>query len=57
MNPARREIPEKLKNSKASLPEKPDFDEPVFYALKRPPIDAFEDNAKAINGQVYIFIL
>ena len=55
MKPARREILEKLKNSKVSLPEKPDFDEPVFYALKKSPIDAFKDNAEAINGKVYIF--
>lgn len=55
MKPARREILEKLRNSKVSLPEKPDFDEPVFYAPEKPPIDTFKDNLKAVNGHVHIF--
>jgi len=54
MKPARREILEKLKNSKVSLPEKPDFDEPVFYALNKPPIDAFKNNAETVNSHVHI---
>lgn len=54
MKPARREILEKLRNSKVSIPEKPDFDEPVFYALTKPPIDAFKYNLEAVNGKVQI---
>jgi len=54
MKPARREILEKLRNSKVSLPEKPDFDEPVFYALTKSPVDAFKNNLEAVNGKVQI---
>lgn len=54
MKPARREILEKLRNSKVSVPEKPDFDEPVFYALTKPPIDAFKNNLEAVNGNVHL---
>jgi L-lactate dehydrogenase complex protein LldG len=54
MKPARREILEKLKQSKVSVPEKPDFDEPVFHALKNPPIDALKTNLEAVNGNIHI---
>lgn len=54
MKPARREILEKLRNSKVSLPEKPDFDEPVFYALTEPPIESFKNNLEAVNGHIHI---
>lgn len=54
MKPVRREILEKLRKVKISVPEKPDFDEPVFYALEKPPFDAFKNNVEAVNGKVYL---
>ncbi|MFW5822436.1 MAG: LutC/YkgG family protein [Tangfeifania sp.] len=54
MKPARREILEKLRNSKVSVPEKPDFEGPVFYALAKSPVDAFKNNLEAVNGKVQI---
>ena len=55
MKPARREILEKLRKTKISVPEKPDFDEPVFHALKLPPIEAFKKRLEEVNGHLYIF--
>jgi L-lactate dehydrogenase complex protein LldG len=55
MKPARREILEKLRKAKVSVPEKPDFDEPVFHALKLPPIESFKNSLEEVNGNVHVF--
>lgn len=55
MKPARREILEKLRKVKISVPERPDFDEPVFHALKFPPIESFKNSLEEVNGHVHIF--
>lgn len=55
MKPARREILEKLRKAKVSVPERPDFDEPVFHELKVPPIDSFKNSLEEVNGNVHIF--
>lgn len=55
MKPARREILEKLRKAKVSVPERPDFDEPVFHALKLPSIETFKISLEEVNGYVHVF--
>lgn len=55
MKPARREILEKLRKAKVSVPERPDFDEPVFHALKLPPVESFKNSLEEVNGHVHVF--
>ncbi|QGY43262.1 hypothetical protein GM418_06190 [Maribellus comscasis] len=55
MKSARQEILEKLKNTQHFLPEKPDFDTPVYHSIEEPLDVAFKENLEKVNGSVYLF--
>lgn len=55
MKPARKEILEKLKKTAARLPERPDFESPVFCEQEGPAEMVFKNNVEAVNGEVSIF--
>ncbi len=55
MKSARQDILEKLKNTQLPLPDKPDFDTPVYYSIDKPLAMAFKENLERVNGRVYLF--
>jgi L-lactate dehydrogenase complex protein LldG len=55
MNQARDEILKKLENAVYPEPEKPGFDEPVFYPVKGSLDEAFKKNLEIVNGVVGLF--
>ncbi len=56
MKTARQEILDKLKNSVHPVPEKPDFDAPVYHSINKPSDLAFKENLEKVNGSVHLFI-
>jgi L-lactate dehydrogenase complex protein LldG len=55
MKTARGEILEKLRNTKTSVPEPPDFDAPVYHSIEGPLDEAFKKNLELVNGCVHCF--
>jgi len=55
MNPAREEIMNKLKSAVHSVPEKPDFEEPIYHSIDLPLELAFKENLEKVNGFVHLF--
>jgi len=55
MNPAREEILNKLKNAVHSVPEKPDFEQPIYHSVDLPLELAFKENLEKVNGFVHLF--
>lgn len=55
MKSARQEIMDKLKTAVYKLPEKPDFEAPVYHSLRQPLELAFKENLEKVNGSVHLF--
>lgn len=55
MKSARQEILDKLKAAVHAVPEKPDFNAPVYPSIKQPLEIAFKENLEMINGNVHLF--
>jgi L-lactate dehydrogenase complex protein LldG len=55
MNPARDEILNKLKRAIHSVPEEPDFEQPIYPSINIPLELAFKENLEKINGFVHLF--
>jgi L-lactate dehydrogenase complex protein LldG len=55
MNPAREEILNKLKNAVHSVPEAPDFEQPIYHSIDLPLELAFKENLEKVNGFVYLY--
>ena len=55
MNPAREEILNKLKSALHSVPEAPDFEQPVYHSINLPLELAFKENLEKINGFVHLY--
>jgi L-lactate dehydrogenase complex protein LldG len=55
MNPAREEILNKLKSTVHSVPEKPDFEQPIYHSIDLPLELAFKENLEKVNGFVHLF--
>ena len=55
MNPAREEILNKLKSAVHSVPEKPDFEQPIYHSIDLPLELTFKENLEKINGFVHLF--
>ena len=55
MNPAREEIMNKLKSAVHSVPEKPDFEQPIYHSVDLPLELAFKENLEKVNGFVHLF--
>ncbi len=55
MNPAREEILNKLKSAVHSVPEKPDFEQPIYHSIDLPLELAFKENLEKVNGFVHLF--
>ena len=55
MNQAREEILNKLKSVVHSIPEMPDFEQPVYHSIDLPLELAFKENLEKINGFVHLF--
>ena len=55
MNPARDEIMNKLKSAVHLVPEKPDFDQPIYHSVDLPLELAFKENLEKVNGFVHLF--
>ena len=55
MNPAREEIMNKLKGAVHPVPEKPDFEEPIYHSIDLPLDQAFKENLEKVNGFVHLF--
>jgi L-lactate dehydrogenase complex protein LldG len=55
MNPAREEILNRLKNAVHAVPEKPDFEKPVFHPIDKSLDEAFKESLEMVNGFVFSF--
>ena len=55
MNPAWEEILNKLKSAVHSVPEEPDFEQPVYHSIGLPLELAFKENLEKINGFVHLY--
>ena len=55
MNPAREDIMNKLKSAVHPVPEKPDFDQPIYHSIDLPLELAFKENLEKVNGFVHLF--
>ncbi|GAB1451139.1 lactate utilization protein [Draconibacterium sp.] len=55
MNPAREDIMNKLKSAVHPVPEKPDFEEPIYHSIDLPLELAFKENLEKVNGFVHLF--
>ncbi len=55
MNPARESIMNKLKGAVHAVPEKPDFDKPIYHSIDLPLELAFKENLEKVNGFVHLF--
>jgi len=56
MKTAREEILEKLRKTKATVPEQqPDFDAPVYHSIEGPLDAVFKKNLELVNGSVHLF--
>ncbi|HSH20219.1 MAG TPA: LUD domain-containing protein [Draconibacterium sp.] len=55
MNAAREEILNKLKSAVHSVPEKPDFEKPIYHSIDEPLELAFKENLEKVNGFVHLF--
>ena len=55
MNPAREEILNKLRSAVHSVPDKPDFEQPIYHSIDLPLEMAFKENLEKVNGFVHLF--
>lgn len=55
MNTAREEILNKLKSAVHSVPEQPDFEQPIYHSIDLPLELAFKENLEKVNGFVHLF--
>ncbi|MFW5830916.1 MAG: LutC/YkgG family protein [Prolixibacteraceae bacterium] len=55
MKSAREEILEKLREFKTPVPEKPDFEEDVFYTPDEEAILTFRKNLELVSGKLHLF--
>lgn len=55
MNPAREEILSKLRSAVHTVPEKPDFQQPIYHSIHLPLELAFKENLEKVNGFVHLF--
>lgn len=55
MNAAREDIMNKLKSAVHPVPEKPDFEEPIYHSIDLPLELAFKENLEKVNGFVHLF--
>lgn len=55
MSLARQKILNKLKSAVHSVPEKPDFDKPIYHQIDKPLELAFKENLEKVNGFVHLF--
>ena len=55
MTSAREEILNKLKSAVHSVPEKPDFDKPIYHSIDKPLEIVFKENLEKVNGFVHLF--
>lgn len=55
MSSARQEILDRLQNTVYPVPEKPDFDTPVYHSLNGHLEDIFKENLEKVNGSVHLF--
>lgn len=55
MQTARQEILNKLKKAVHKIPEKPEFDTPVYHSINEPLELVFKENLEKVNGSVYLF--
>ena len=55
MSKARQEILSRLKNAVHKVPEKPEFDTPVYLSIDKPLELAFKENLEKVNGSVHLF--
>jgi L-lactate dehydrogenase complex protein LldG len=55
MNQAREEILNKLKITVHSVPEMPDFEQPVYHSIEIPLELVFKENLEKINGFVHLY--
>ncbi len=55
MSEARHEILNRLKNTVHNVPEKPDFNAPVYHPVHQPLEIAFKEKLEELNGSVYLF--
>ena len=55
MNPAREDIMNKLKSAVHPVPEKPDFEEPIYHSIELLLELAFKENLEKVNGFVHLF--
>ena len=55
MSEARHEILNRLKDAVHNVPEKPDFDAPVYHPIDKPLEIAFKESLEALNGSVYLY--
>ena len=55
MNPAREDIMNKLKSAVHPVPEKPDFEGPIYHSIDLPLELAFKENLEKVNGFVHLF--
>ena len=45
----------KLKSAVHPIPEKPDFEEPIYHSIDLPLEQAFKENLEKVNGFVHLF--
>jgi L-lactate dehydrogenase complex protein LldG len=55
MQSARQEILNKLKKAVHQMPEKPEFDTPVYHPITDPLELVFKENLEKVNGSVHLF--
>jgi L-lactate dehydrogenase complex protein LldG len=55
MTPARNEILNKLRSTVHSVPEMPDFEQPIYHSIDLPLELAFKENLEKVNGFVHLF--
>jgi L-lactate dehydrogenase complex protein LldG len=55
MSSARQEILDRLQNAVHDVPEKPDFEAPVYHSIEGSLEEIFKENLEKVNGSVHLF--
>jgi L-lactate dehydrogenase complex protein LldG len=55
MSSARQEILDRLQKAVYDVPEKPDFNTPVYHSIENSLEDVFKENLEKVNGSVHLF--
>lgn len=55
MSSARQEILDRLQNAIHDVPEKPDFEAPVYHSINGSLEENFKENLEKVNGSVHLF--